>query len=65
MKGSDLMSVKVYKDGKLQQVAGNADTRLIKDDVISILGYTPADSSKIGVSEGFATLDSDGKLSES
>ena len=65
MKGSDLMSVKVYKDGKLQQVAGNADTRLIKDDVISILGYTPADSSKIGVSEGFATLDSNGKLSES
>ena len=65
MKGSDLMSVKVYKDGKLQQVAGNADTRLTKDDVISILGYTPADSSKIGVSEGFATLDSNGKLLES
>ena len=38
------MSVKVYKDGKLQQVAGNADTRLTKDDITSILGYTPASS---------------------
>ena len=59
------MSIKVYKDGKLQQVAGNTNTKFTRDDLIDILGYTPADSSKIGVSEGFATLDSDGKLSES
>lgn len=38
------MSIKVYKDGKLQQVAGNTNTKFTRDDLIDILGYTPASS---------------------
>ena len=59
------MSVKVYKDGKLQQVAGNADTRLTKDDIINILGFTPIDTKLVGAVDGIAALDSNGKLLES
>ena len=39
------MSVNKYINGKLLQMSGNADTRLTKDDINTILGYTPADSS--------------------
>lgn len=41
------MSVNKYVGGKLLQLSGNADTRLTTEDIVNILGYTPADPDDI------------------
>ena len=46
------MSVNKYVNGKLLQMSGNADTRLTTENIINILGYTPADSQTSALSDG-------------
>lgn len=41
------MSVNKYINGKLLQMSGNADTRLTTEEIINILGYTPANLATI------------------
>ena len=49
------MSVNKYIDGQLLQLSGNADTRLTLQDIVAILGYTPAHPSNIA--ETYATTE--------
>lgn len=64
--------VEFTTDGKTKLKIGDGvktftDLPYVADDltfsaIISALGYTPIDNSKIGVSEGIATLDANGKI---